>query len=228
MADTIDWRPPPQPQRRTGLFFMAIAGLLLLAGIATLSYYVEALWFGSLGVADVFWKTLNLRAEVFVGFALFSFLVLYGAFRALKPPRLGDLAGLPIMINGQPIRLPVEPVIKGVALVASVLIAAAMGAGMTAQWATLALYWHGRAESVRAAAGSVVDPIFGQPLPFYLFTLPAWQLVSGWVMTLAVRVYLGRYERLFADHTIFSGVTYTDAHVTLTGMLAVRVTCASV
>ena len=69
MADTIDWRPPPQPQRRTGLFFMAIAGLLLLAGIATLSYYVEALWFGSLGVADVFWKTLNLRAEVFAGFA---------------------------------------------------------------------------------------------------------------------------------------------------------------
>ncbi len=62
MADTIDWRPPPQPQRRTGLFFMAIAGLLLLAGSATLSYYVEALWFESLGVADVFWKTLNLRA----------------------------------------------------------------------------------------------------------------------------------------------------------------------
>ena len=268
MAETIDWRPPPpQPRRRTGLSFLAAAGLLVLAGIATLSYYVEALWYGSLGVADVFWKTLNLRAEVFAGFALATFLVLYGSFRALKPPRLGDLAGLPILINGQPIRLPVEPVIKGVALVASLLIAAAIGAGMTAQWATLALYWHGRAESVRAAAGSLVDPIFGQSLPFYLFTLPAWQLVSGWAMTLAVlvaaialffvvilgstrafagrrdpsgpawrglsiafavvllalavRVYLGRYERLFEDHTIFSGVTYTDAHVTLTGMLVV-------
>ena len=36
-----------------------------------------------------------------------------------------------------------------------------------------------------------------------------------------MRVYLGRFERLFEDHTIFGGVTYTDAHVMLTGMLVV-------
>ena len=36
-----------------------------------------------------------------------------------------------------------------------------------------------------------------------------------------MRVHLGRLEELFDDHTIFSGVTYTDAHVTLTGMLVV-------
>ena len=59
---------------------------------------------------------------------------------------------------------------------------------MTAQWTTLALYWHGRSDAVRAAAGAAVDPIFGRPLTFYLFTLPAWQLLSGWLMTLAVLV----------------------------------------
>ena len=267
MADAIDWPPRRQPRRRGGLFLLALFGVLVLAGGTALSYYVEALWYESLGVADVFWKTLNLRAEVFAGFAAATFLVLYGSFRALKPARLGDLAGLPILINGQPIKLPVEPVIKAVALGASLLAAAATGAGMTAQWTTLALYWHGRSDAVRAAAGAVVDPVFGQPLPFYLFTLPAWQLLSGWLMTLAVlvgavalffvvilggtrmlggrrdpaapawrgfsiafafvlltlaaRVYLGRYERLFQDHTIFSGITYTEAHVTLTGMLIV-------
>ena len=36
-----------------------------------------------------------------------------------------------------------------------------------------------------------------------------------------MRVYLGRFERLLDDHTIFGGVTYTDAHITLTGMLVV-------
>ncbi len=41
------------------------------------------------------------------------------------------------------------------------------------------------------------------------------------LLTLAARVYLGRYESLFEDHTIFAGVTYTEAHVTLTGMLVV-------
>jgi hypothetical protein len=113
-----------------------------------------------------------------------------------------------------------------------------------------------------------VDPIFGKPLNFFLFTLPAWQLITGWLLTLAVitcvlaiffilitggaralaerrnsyftlpwrglsiafaifllilamRVYIARFERLFDDHTVFGGVTYTDAHITLTGMLFV-------
>jgi uncharacterized membrane protein (UPF0182 family) len=41
------------------------------------------------------------------------------------------------------------------------------------------------------------------------------------LLILAMRAYIGRFERLFDDHTIFGGVTYTDAHVTLTGMLVV-------
>src|SRR2546427_6013643 len=41
------------------------------------------------------------------------------------------------------------------------------------------------------------------------------------LLVLAMRVYLGRFERLFDGHTIFTGVTYSDAHVTLTGMLVV-------
>src|SRR3984893_3265714 len=41
------------------------------------------------------------------------------------------------------------------------------------------------------------------------------------LLILAMRVYIGRFERLFDDHTIFGGVTYTDAHVTLAGMLIV-------
>ena len=41
------------------------------------------------------------------------------------------------------------------------------------------------------------------------------------LLLLAVRFYLGRFDLLFEDHTIFSGVTYVDAHVLLTGMLVV-------
>jgi uncharacterized membrane protein (UPF0182 family) len=41
------------------------------------------------------------------------------------------------------------------------------------------------------------------------------------LLVLAIRVYLGRFERLLDDHTIFGGVTYTDAHIVLSGMLAV-------
>jgi len=40
----------------------------------------------------------------------------------------------------------------------------------------------------------------------------------------AVRTFLGRFDRITADHTIFDGVTYTDAHVILSGLL---LTCAA-
>jgi uncharacterized membrane protein (UPF0182 family) len=161
----------------------------------------------------------------------------------------------------------VEPVLRLIALAAALLVSLASGAGMMADWQTLALYWYGAPQHLPASAQQVLDPIFGRPLPFYLFTLPAWQLVSGWLLTIAVmvcgialffiviaggtrligrrpdtgvaawrglsiaaavallmfaaRVYIGRFERLFEDHTIFAGVTYTEAHVTLTGMLIV-------
>ena len=162
---------------------LAVLAAIVLGGGTAFSYYVEALWFESLGYSAVFWKTLNVQAAIFIAFALMTFAVLYGAFLALKPARLGEIAGGTILINGQPLKLPVEPVLKLIALAVSVAIAFITGLGMMAEWPTLALYWYA---PDGAAAGA--DPIFGRPLTFYLFTLPAWQLLTGWLMTLAVVV----------------------------------------
>jgi hypothetical protein len=245
------------------LLIIAIVAVVLFGGRAALSYYVDGLWFGSLGYADVFWKTLGMQWGIFTAFALATFVVLYGSFLALKRAHLPDLPdGHTIFIGRQPVKLPVEPVLRLIALALAVVVALITGAGMSVEWPTLALFWY-----APHATGSVVDPIFGKPLNFFLFTLPAWQLISGWLLTLAIitcavagffilvtggsRVlarrssyvilpwrgfsiafaflllvvgalaYLGRFERLFEDHTVFGGVTYTDAHVTLTGMLVV-------
>src|ERR1700692_627446 len=50
-----------------------------------------------------------------------------------------------------------------------------------AEWPTLALFWY-----APHASGSVADPIFGRPLNFFLFTLPAWQLINNWLLTLSI------------------------------------------
>jgi uncharacterized protein len=273
MAETIDW-PPRHPRRRRGrLVLIVLAIAAILSAGTTLSYYVEALWFSSLGYVDVFWKTLNLQGVVFVSVAAVTFLILYGSFLAMKPRNLADLAsGGTIIINGQPVTLPVEPVLRLIALGAALFVAIITGFGMMSEWTTLALYWYGR----DAVASSAVDPIFGRPIPFYLFTLPALDLVTGWLTTLAVmacgiaiffvvigggmralggrragaalgtgqpwrglscavaallfalavRVFLGRFDRLVNDATIFTGVTYTDAHITLTGLTIVAVALA--
>jgi uncharacterized protein len=263
--EIVEWTPPRAPRRRRRFFIiLAVLAAVFFGGQTVLSYYVDVLWFGSLGYASVFWKTLNLQWGVFAAFTVVTFLILYGSFLALKRAHLPDLpSGHTIIIGGQPLKLPVEPVLRVIALGVALVIAAATGAGMMVEWPSLALYWY-----APPSTGGVVDPIFGRPLNFFLFTLPAWQLIVGWLLTLAViicvlaaffilitggsralsgrlsrsvllpwrglstafsflllvlatRVYLDRFERLFDDHTIFGGVTYTDAHVMLTGMLVV-------
>ena len=266
MPESIDWPRTQSPRRRRGRrFFLILAVLvvILFVGRSALSYYVDVLWFGSLGYADVFWKTLSLQWGVFAAFAAATFLIVYGSFLALKRVHLPDLpSGHTILIGGQPLKLPVEPVLRLIALGISLAIAVATGGAMAGEWPTLALFWYAPRTT------GIVDPIFAKPLNFFLFALPAWQLIAGWLLTLSVitcviaaffilitggaraltgrlsrsvalpwrgfsitfaflllilamRVYLGRFERLLDDHTIFGGVTYTDAHVTLTGMLVV-------
>jgi uncharacterized protein len=236
MRESIDWPQPPRRRRRFLLLILVILSVIVLGGRTALSYYVDVLWFGSL----------------------------CGSFLVLKRAHLPDLpSGQTIFIGGQPLKLPVEPVLRLIALGVSLTIAAATGASMMLEWPTLALFWY-----APRPAGGVVDPIFGRPFNFFLFTVPAWQLLAGWLLTLALItcglavffillaggtrafasrrssyvtlpwhglsiafavlllvlamcMYLGRFERLFDDHTIFGGVTYTDAHVTLRGLLVV-------
>ena len=265
MPESIDWpRMHPARRRRRLLLFIAVLVAIVFGGRVALSYYMDVLWFGSLGYGSVFWKTLDLQWWIFAAFASATFLLLYGSFLVLKRAHLPDLPNNhTIFIGEQPLRLPVEPVLRIITLLASLAIATASGAGMVSEWPTLALFWY-----APRATGGVVDPIFGKPLNFFLFTLPVWQLITGWLLTLAcitcvvalvfilitggtraldgrhsggirlswrgfsttfaflllilaMRVYLGRFERLFDDHTIFGGVTYTDVHVTLTGTLIV-------
>ncbi len=268
MPESMDWPrlqlPAGRHHRRRFFVIVAVFAVIFFGGRGVLSYYVDLLWFESLGYGAVFWKTLGLQCGIFAAFAAATFVVLFGSFLALKRAHLPDLPpGHTILIGGQPVKLPVEPVLRLIALGVSVVIAAATAGAMTGEWATLALFWFAPRTS-----GGIVDPIFGKPLDFFLFTLPAWQLIAGWLLTLSVitcalavffilitggarvlagrlsrsvtlpwrglsitfaflllilamRAYLGRFERLLDDHTIFGGVTYTDAHVTLAGMLVV-------
>jgi uncharacterized membrane protein (UPF0182 family) len=274
MPVSIDWPPsrtprsPRSPRRRARLIVIFIIAVLavVFGGRMASSYFVDALWFGSLGYRDVFWKTLSFQSGVFAAFAAATFLILYGSFLALKRAHRNDLPNShTIFIGGQPVSVPVGAILHPVALGLALIVAATTAAGMMAEWPTLALYWY-----APRTLGGVVDPIFGKPLNFFLFTLPAWQLIAGWLMMLAVmicavaaffilitggaralagdrgsyahlswrglsitfsflllilamQVYVGRFELLFADHTVFSGVTYTDAHVTLPGLLVVCV-----
>ncbi|HVU44599.1 MAG TPA: UPF0182 family protein [Terracidiphilus sp.] len=263
MPETIDWPPRRKPRgsRRVFLFFVILVAIVLFAGRTAISWWVDLLWFHSLGYEGVFWKSWTLEWGTFAAFAGLTFLILYAALLLLRRAHAEELPDRhTIFFAGRPIELPVGRALHVVAIVVAVLIALATGAAMESQWPTLALYWH-----APATAATTADPIFAKPLNFYLFTLPAWELISGWLLTLAVliaiaaalfllaaggaralerdhsiptrlpwrgisvagglvllalalREYIGRFELLFEHHTIFDGVTYTDAHVNILGM----------
>ena len=263
MPETIEWQKPV-PRRRRFLLILGIVFVLILSSGTALSYYVDALWFGSLGYEEVFRKTLSIRWAVFAASFAATFVILYGWFLALRRAYQSDLlSGGIIYIARQPVKLPVERILRLIGLVATLLVAAATAAGMSGEWPTFALYWY-----APQTAGGIVDPIFGKSLHFYLFTLPAWQLITEWLMTLALiacgiafvfilitgslrvfadrrsrsiplpwrglsvafaffllilamNTYISRFATLFEEHTIFGGVTYTDAHVTIPGLLVV-------
>jgi uncharacterized membrane protein (UPF0182 family) len=267
MPETIEWpmhEKPSRPRRRGFLLLLITFAVILLGSRTAISYWVDLLWFRSLGYGDVFWRTRLLQWGIFAGFAAATFIILFGVFSVLRHAHSADLPSThSILIGGQQFDLPVAKFSRALAIIVTGLISLAAGSTRAAQWSTLALYWN-----VPQAAGSVTDPVFGRPLNFFLFTLPAWQIISGWLLMLAViciiaavffllvsggsralqgrtgssvplewrglcitgaflllvvamRVYISRFELLFQHHTISDGITYTDAHVSVTGLLIV-------
>jgi len=266
VPQSIDYPSSPRASRRGRNFLIVLA---ILAGLAfasrtALSYWVDLLWFRSLGYADVFWTTWRIQWGIFALFALATFLILFGVFTVLKRAHQADLpSDQTILFGGQPIKLSLAPVLRIASLIVAVIAAAITGSAMMDDWPTLALWWNAPHSTASP------DPIFGRPLTFFLFTLPAWHLILGWLITLAViscvaaviylmltgafkalekghmrygapspwrglsiaiafllacfaaNVYLDRFDMILEHHTIFEGITYTDAHVMLTGLLLV-------
>ena len=270
LAHLIDSKQQSPAWGRRALILAALILVgLIFSGTTILSNWVNLLWFHSLGYADVYWRTITLQASIFAAAALITFLILYAAFTALRRAHQADLpSSHAIVINDQTIHLSVEPVLRIGSLAVAILAALFSGANLLSDWPTLALFWY----APRAAA-SVADPIFGKPLNFYLFTLPAWDILNSWLLTLALiitaaaaiyfvitsgtralnkrqadprflnhasspwrglsiaiafllliaamMVYVSRFESLFEHHTLFDGITYTNAHIDIHGLLIV-------
>ncbi len=263
MPNTIDLPHSPGRRRRVLLVVVPFA-VLFLFGNTVLSSYVNSLWFSSLGYGEVFWKTLGMQWGVFAAVAMATFLLFYGTFVGLKRIHRYDLPGShTIILNRQPVTIPLGPFVRWLAVGVSGVIALVSGLAITADWPVLARFWY-----APQVAGGTLDPILGKPLNFYLFTLPVWRLTADWLTTLAVfalgiavfflfianasralegrrehyikppwrglslasaflllmlavRMYIGRFERMLWEHTVFSGATYMDAHLMLKGLLIV-------
>jgi hypothetical protein len=168
------------------LILVLILAAIVFSFKTVLSYWVDLLWFGSLGYAEVFWTTLHLQWAIFAIFTIATFAILFGAFSALKRAHQTDLPrDHTIVFGGQPVKLSVEPVLRLAGWIVCIGGALVTGGSIMDDWPTLALWWYAPA----GGTGSP-DPIFGRPLSFFLFTLPAWHVILDWLLTMSVAVCL--------------------------------------
>jgi len=170
-----------RPRRRRWIWLLLLPLVaLFVVGSRALSIYVSALWFGSLGYSSVYWSIFKLKVALFLIFFVLTALILRGAIwliqRAFASFAIGPRT---VFINQQPVSISPGRFLNPLAWIVSIGAGLMFGFGMRASWREFALY-------LNQPQTSLADPIFNKPVGFYLFTLPVYEAISGWLFYLAV------------------------------------------
>jgi uncharacterized membrane protein (UPF0182 family) len=162
----------PQP---IVLLVILVVALGVLAQVVP--FYTDWLWFGEVGYLGVFWTTLSLRGVLFtavaVGVLVFLWANLTFAARTAAPDVLWELEDQ----LGLPGRVVIEPLIQRFLPLVITLIAVVAGLRASAHWQTVLGYVNGQ-------PFRTTDPVFQHDLSVFVFQLPLWRLVHGWVLAL--------------------------------------------
>lgn len=154
---------------------LVILAAILIWGVLSggISFYVSALWFQSMGYWEVFKISLLGKAWTFMAGFLIAFLFLYlNSLLALRRPQ-GDF-----WFRSDFAELAHKSIHNFVKL--GILFAAFFAGGFVqSQWMSFYRY-------VNQVSTGEFDPIFGQDIGFYLFSLPVLELVSTFCIAMAV------------------------------------------
>jgi uncharacterized protein len=176
--DVIDITPKKSPRRRWKWLLLVALAVLLFIASRSVSIYISAAWFGSLGYSSVFWFIFRAKLQLFFVFFIVTTLVLRGAFwlieRAFSSFSFGQRT---VFINQQPVNFSPARLLRPLAWIVSVVAGLVFGLSMRESWRSFALYFH-QAPTIQT------DPIFGKPIGFYLFTLPVYDAISSWLLAL--------------------------------------------
>ncbi|NBC31580.1 MAG: hypothetical protein GVY13_02775 [Alphaproteobacteria bacterium] len=165
--------------------FWAVLAVLILAALLS-SYVVEWLWMGALGYERVFWTILTTQLGLFLAATLIVFLYLWIDLRLVartvsmealirsSAEQLGELTDEAEIAEKAQQARGFRWIAVGAALIPAVLA----GLVYAGSWDTY----------VRFAGGGAfgrADPIFGNDIGFYVFSLPFWQMVETTVVLVA-------------------------------------------
>lgn len=170
----VDWdevfRRPPPNLRRPAIYILAFFLLWLLFAIGP-RLYTDLRWFEELGYASVFTTEWSARIVIFsvAAVAFFLFYVVNIAIARRLTPRVSDESSRwaqLIAFAGKSVTF--------LLIAAGVLLAMVVGLIAQVDWLMFLRY-------LNAAPFNASDPIFHQDVSFYVFTLPVYQFLVGWL-----------------------------------------------
>jgi len=172
-------KPPPKQPRGSGKlggvkWWLIISGGVILFFIALTIWrgiYTEWLWFGSLGFSSVYTTILTTRVWLFFAGALvFLALLIPNLFLAR---RLSPISGDTVFIGEGlvVVRRVLDTGILGVVIFLGIIF----GMVASSQWETILRFSH-------ATNFGVSEPLLGRDVAFYVFNLPFYHFLQGWLM----------------------------------------------
>lgn len=184
MGYNFDFDLPKEPRRRfrfwrLGLIILALVILIpVIAGIVT-----DWAWYRELGRADVYWTMFwgrwVLGLAMAIGFFMLVFVNYAIALRS-TPERLWNEFGQRLRENALYV---LDRTLRRIAWwgagIVTLLFAWAIGRAAADYWPQFLLFAH-------AQRMGQVDPIFQRDISFYLFRLPVWELLVGWLFLMLV------------------------------------------
>ncbi len=218
--NVIDVGPPRRRRWRRWLLAAVIVFFILLS--RSLSIYLSALWFGSLGYQQVYWYIFKWKIGLFFLFSILTIVFLRGAFWLLERAfSTYVLEKRTIVINNQPVQFSPARFVKPISWIVAALCGVFFGLAMKDDWQTFARYFN-------RASAQIADPIFQKPLSFYLFVLPFYNEVSFWLISISFIVLCAAliYALLILPQKMFksdrddaSGVAFAAVSLSLAAFL---------
>lgn len=179
---------------------MVIGGLVLFAVFLLLGgvdFATEWFWFDSLHLSSVFTTTMGSRVILFVLGAVVFFLLFetnaqlarrfarsYRAPPARSAPTRSWEDLLAQLSTQMTERGEYAPLIRAFATIGGLILAFLMGLMASGNWLVVLQLLH-------MTPFEVADPAFGMDVSFYVFQMPAWRALEGWLSTGLVLVTLG-------------------------------------
>ncbi len=174
ITPTVDWdelfRRQPPNLRRPILIVGALLVLWVLFAIGP-RLYTDYRWFDELGFAPVLITELTARVAIFsiAAAAFFIFYVVNIMIARRLTPRINDESSRWAQVAAFAGRSVTFLLIAG-----GLFLAVIVGLIAQANWLLFLRYLH-------PASFNVSDPIFHQDVSFYVFTLPVYQFLVGWL-----------------------------------------------